>query len=73
MKDLRGKIVLINKRGQGHVGFEMSDISLSNVYSVSLANDRGDLDLEKKIKSMDDNLKKAANKEGGKLHLTFTR
>lgn len=72
--DLRGKIFFINKKEEGDIGLKMSKISLSNVWSVSLAGGDGDdLDLDTKIKSIDDNLNKATNKEGGKLHLTFTR
>ena len=52
----------------------MNKISISNVWSVSLAGGEGDdLDLEAKIKSIDDNLNRATTREGGKLHLTLTR
>ena len=72
--DLRGKISFVNKNEDGDIGLKMNMISLSNVWSVSLAGGGGDdLDLEEKIKSIDDNLKKAANREAGKLHLTLTR
>ena len=64
----------MNQNGDGDVGLKLDMISISNVWSVSLAGTEGEeLDLEEKIESIDENLIKASNREGGKLHLTFTR
>ena len=72
--DLRRKIFFVNKNEDGDIGLKMNKISISNVWSVSLAGGEGDdLDLEAKIKSIDDNLNRATTREGGKLHLTLTR
>ena len=73
--ELRGKIFFVNQNGDGDVGLRMDMMSISNVWSVSLAGTEGEeLDLDEKIESIEENLIKATTDiEGGKLHLTFTR